>query len=119
MAEWSTEKAGFWDTAIRGSNALRGALVRAFVAEANTLLGLTTITFFADVEKFFDSLDPYQLLSRLADLELPALMLLLQVLCPLLPSLVLLPLLVLLLSAAAAALCNCCGSRCCCCSLIC
>eukprot|EP00972_Heterocapsa_arctica_P009139 1345154-Heterocapsa_arctica.AAC.1 len=44
-----TEKAGFWDTAIKRSSALRAAVFRAFKDELATECGLVTATILWDL----------------------------------------------------------------------
>ena len=55
-AEWEAEhsRTAFWDRAIRGSQALRGALVREFRAELASLLGASCSEILWDIEKFYD-----------------------------------------------------------------
>eukprot|EP00972_Heterocapsa_arctica_P045952 6780109-Heterocapsa_arctica.AAC.1 len=46
---WEREKAGFWDTAIKGSSALEAAVLRAFKDELATECGLVTATILWDL----------------------------------------------------------------------
>ena len=55
VAEWEDGFVGHWDTAVRGSSALRAAVARAFAAEYAVALGATAATVYWDIEKFYDS----------------------------------------------------------------
>ena len=54
---WEAEKAGFWDTAIKGSSALKAAAWRAFKDELATESGMVTATVLWDLTKFHDTID--------------------------------------------------------------
>ena len=57
---WLGERSEVWDTAVRGSSALRAAMLRAFRDEAvaeHQLKSLTTASICWDIEAFYDSLD--------------------------------------------------------------
>eukprot|EP00959_Pyramimonas_sp_CCMP1952_P335313 7021173-Pyramimonas_sp.AAC.1 len=66
MGIWSRARAGatdqrsaqqshFWDTAARGSSALRAALVRAVIDETAGELGFQFAMMLLDLEKFYDN----------------------------------------------------------------
>eukprot|EP00975_Prorocentrum_lima_P015192 3221432-Prorocentrum_lima.AAC.1 len=61
MIEWEAEWAGFWDTAVRGSSALRAALVRRLAWEVAVAGGKDVVQVFFDAEKFYDNIDPQKL----------------------------------------------------------
>ena len=63
MQEWCEQKAGFWDSAVKGSSALRSALMANFMDETSVILGMHNATLYWDMEKFYDSVD----LSKLID----------------------------------------------------
>ncbi|CAK0817692.1 unnamed protein product, partial [Prorocentrum cordatum] len=57
-----------WDTAIKGSSALRAALYRATLDETAQGMGIHHASLYADIAKFFDSLDLAWLIERAVDL---------------------------------------------------
>eukprot|EP00959_Pyramimonas_sp_CCMP1952_P149418 3126618-Pyramimonas_sp.AAC.1 len=54
-AEWSDGLSAFWDTAIRGSSALRAAMMRSLMDEAAATRDFATATVLLDIAKFYDS----------------------------------------------------------------
>ena len=56
IAEWDEEKAGFWDTAIRGSSCLRAALARALRMEVAVAQGFAAAGILWDIAAFYDSI---------------------------------------------------------------
>ena len=71
LASWDARRAGFWDTAIAGSSALKAALWRALGDETAGWMHLCCGTLYLDIEKFFDILDPRKLLVLLQSLDFP------------------------------------------------
>ena len=65
---WSVSMGPFWDTAIRGSSALRQALVRTLLDESAQAFGHSAITALIDVQKFYDSIR-HEALIKLAIAE--------------------------------------------------
>ncbi|CAK0881441.1 unnamed protein product, partial [Prorocentrum cordatum] len=61
--EWSEALEQHWDTAIRGSNALRAALCRSVLDERTVTMSFCAIEALVDLEKFFDSIDLIALLE--------------------------------------------------------
>ena len=55
--EWDAREHGFWDTAIKGSSALRAGLVRRLLDETCFSLGASTVSVFYDIRKFHDSVN--------------------------------------------------------------
>jgi len=55
--QWSRSLGEFWDTAIKGSSALRAALMRALLDESAAAFGISHATLLMDVEKFYDSVN--------------------------------------------------------------
>ena len=80
LGTWDRARAGFWDTALAGHSALRAAAWRALGDETMAWLGGSTATVWLDVAKFFDSLDPERLISKLVDLQFPPFVLYMQLL---------------------------------------
>ncbi len=66
VIEWNRHHAGFWDTALEGSDALRGAVARNLLCEAATLTSKVAVQNLWDMSKFYDSID----WSRLAEVAL-------------------------------------------------
>ena len=71
MAAWTEKKAGFWDTAVKGSSALKTALMREFWNEVCLEKGLEAAELLLDMEKFFDTLKPEILAPRAIELGYP------------------------------------------------
>ena len=65
---WEEERAGFWDTAIKGSSALRAAVWRAFKDELATEGGLVAATVLWDLTKFYDTIDLLRLVVSGVDM---------------------------------------------------
>ena len=85
LGEWDYKRAGFWDSALAGHSALRAAAWRSLSDETMAWFGGTSATVWLDVAKFYDSLDPGLLISKLVDLEFPPCVLFMQLLlhwCP-------------------------------------
>lgn len=73
-------RAGFWDSALAGQSALRAAAWRALGDETIAWLGGSVVAAWLDVRKFFDSLDPCELVEKLTALEFPPVVLYMQLL---------------------------------------
>ena len=58
VAKWEEAKAGFWDSAIKGSDALRTAISRAVKNEVCIELGKPAVQICWDMEKFYDTIEP-------------------------------------------------------------
>jgi len=54
--EWCQRMAQKWDTAVKGSSALRAALFRAVQDEIAFCSGMAVVAFYADIEKFYDNI---------------------------------------------------------------
>ena len=83
ISEWESDhsKAAFWDTAIRGSQALRTALLREFQGELATLLAAPCAELLWDIRKFYDSIVPQFLAALSIPLQYPAVELYLGMAC--------------------------------------
>ncbi|CAK0883367.1 unnamed protein product, partial [Prorocentrum cordatum] len=57
VESWTQQLEDHWDTALRGSSALRAALLRATLDETGHSMGIAHAELFADMEQFYDSLD--------------------------------------------------------------
>ena len=57
VTTWDDNNAGFWDDAVKGSSALRAALIRSFHNEIALALGLETATVYFDIDNCYDSID--------------------------------------------------------------
>ena len=71
-AGWCDEQAGFWDQAIKGSNALQVAVQRLFWDESAEILGFVHGSLLWDFAEFYDSLDPVHALRCALQLRFPA-----------------------------------------------
>ena len=71
IEEWSSGLEQFWDTAIKGSSALRSALLRSLLDETAVLAGVQVATLLLDIEKFYDSLSLVILIRIAADVGFP------------------------------------------------
>ena len=72
IESWSQGAVTFWDDAIKGSSALRAALRRRFDAEVNSRCGWHGCHVLYDMEKFYPSLCPVQLINTANELQLDA-----------------------------------------------
>eukprot|EP00959_Pyramimonas_sp_CCMP1952_P157972 3303239-Pyramimonas_sp.AAC.1 len=54
-SQWSDGLSAFWDTAIRGSSALRAAMLRSLMDEASATFRVSSATVL-DIAKFYDSI---------------------------------------------------------------
>ena len=77
IGEWEDGLSSFWDQAIRGSSALRAAIHRSYALEVHGILGVSSAIGFIDIEKFYDSLDPFILVEDVLSIGFPAISLLL------------------------------------------
>ena len=57
VERWSRDLEGNWDTALKGSSALRAALLRATLNEMAAHLGIAHASLYADISKFYDAVD--------------------------------------------------------------
>ncbi|CAK0907670.1 unnamed protein product [Prorocentrum cordatum] len=73
VATWSKAAAGFWDTAVAGSSALRVAMHRLTRAEAATEMGFHAAGVFYDAANFYDNIGLDQLIEKASDLQCPLL----------------------------------------------
>ena len=71
LAEWEEARAGFWDTAVKGSSALQAGLRRALLDETSVALGEAAVTFLWDMAKFYDSIDLSRLLLWAERMDYP------------------------------------------------
>eukprot|EP00959_Pyramimonas_sp_CCMP1952_P341498 7153725-Pyramimonas_sp.AAC.1 len=58
VESWTQQREDHWGTALRGSSALRAALLSATLDETGHAMGIAHAGLFADMEQFYDSLDP-------------------------------------------------------------
>jgi hypothetical protein len=58
VAKWEEAKAGFWDAAVKGSEALRTAIGRAVKNEVCVELNKPAVQICWDMEKFYDTIEP-------------------------------------------------------------
>ena len=58
VAKWEDAKAGFWDSAVKGSEALRTAIAREVKNEVCVELGKPAVQICWDMEKFYDTIEP-------------------------------------------------------------
>eukprot|EP00959_Pyramimonas_sp_CCMP1952_P067612 1411356-Pyramimonas_sp.AAC.1 len=68
---WTQQLEDHWDTALRGSSALRAAPLRATLDETGQAMGIARAELFADMEQFYDSLDLGWLINAGIRLESP------------------------------------------------
>ncbi|CAK0897893.1 unnamed protein product, partial [Prorocentrum cordatum] len=73
VATWSKAAAGFWDTAVAGSSALRVAMHRLMRAEAATEMGFHAAGVFYDAANFYDNIGLDQLIEKASALQYPLL----------------------------------------------
>ena len=66
---------GKWDTAIRGSSALRAAILSLFVDELASYNKMLVTRILWDMEKFYDTISIILLISRARGLGFPMLLL--------------------------------------------
>ena len=71
VADWDVAAAGHWDTAIRGSSALRAAVWRSLLIDAYSLQGLHTCTVLWDLEAFYETILLSKLVPRCEALGYP------------------------------------------------
>ena len=71
IQRWEDDTQGFWDKAIRGSSALRAAVLREFAHELGACLGTTSATLQLDLEKIFDTINVATLVTKALALQFP------------------------------------------------
>ena len=64
---WDSKRAGFWDSAIRGSSALRAAMLRAFRCEMAVRAGLDATALLWDLSAFYEMIQWVPLLEVALD----------------------------------------------------
>ena len=69
--DWFANPAGFWDTALWCSSALRAGIQRMLMNETNQLLQHRFAMFCWDLEKFYDSICFHWLLTSMVSLTFP------------------------------------------------
>ena len=72
MRSWEILRKGPWDAAVRGSSALRAAVLTAFGDEMAHYTGQEVAKILWDMEKFYDSLDICKLIDRANYLGYPS-----------------------------------------------
>ena len=77
IMEWDEKAAGHWDTAVRGSSALRAQIARSLDLELADFEELFIIHFLWDLRKFYDSVRIAKLIARLQALGYPPFLLIL------------------------------------------
>ena len=65
LSEWDDKAAGFWDTAVKGSSALKAHLARALELEVAAIEGKKSLLFLWDLRKFYDSIRLSKLVKEL------------------------------------------------------
>jgi hypothetical protein len=76
MVEYDTNKAGFWDAAVRGNHCLQVALCRALKIDIAKCMDLHMAVFLFDLAKFFDSVRLSHLITACIDRDFPAIIML-------------------------------------------
>eukprot|EP00959_Pyramimonas_sp_CCMP1952_P036781 769510-Pyramimonas_sp.AAC.1 len=71
IVTWERSKAGFWDSAVKGSSPLRAAVLRQLKAETCGLLNISWVQLLWDAEKFYDLIQGEQLAVLAGNLEYP------------------------------------------------
>ena len=69
--DWCSATAGFWDTAVRGSSALRAGIQRMLMNETNQWLQYRFAVVCWDLEKFYDSICLHRLITSMVALSFP------------------------------------------------
>ena len=69
--DWCANRAGFWETALRGSSALRAGIQRMLMNEPNQLLQYRFAMVCWDLKKFYDSICLHRLLTSMVSLSFP------------------------------------------------
>ena len=64
IQEWDSLNSGPWDAAVKGSSALRAAVLSQFQDEIHTLNGGEVATILWDMAKFYDSIPIHRLVER-------------------------------------------------------
>jgi hypothetical protein len=72
ISKWEDEHAGHWDQAVRGSSALRAAILREVRNDLARWAGMHVATILWDCAKFFDSLEPWLIGPTAIRLGFPA-----------------------------------------------
>ena len=68
---WEQAWAGPWDAAVKGSSALRAAILGMLQDEVAVYRGRNTLTTLWDEEKFYDNIDILQLINKSKEVEYP------------------------------------------------
>ena len=69
--DWCSNRAGFWDTALRGRSALRAGIQRMLMNETDQLLQYRFAMVCRDLEKFYDSICLHWLLTSMVSMSFP------------------------------------------------
>jgi len=69
--QWEADKIKWWDTAVKGSDALQRGLRRLLKAEVCSVLDFPQATLLWDAEKFFDTISPEQVAAAGLQLGYP------------------------------------------------
>ena len=69
--DWCSARAGFWDTAVRGSSALRAGIQRMLMNETNQWLQYRFAMVCWDLGKFYDSICLQRLITSIIALSFP------------------------------------------------
>ena len=70
MREWEADNKGPWDAAVRGSSALRAAILTAFADEMGTYSGLEVAKVLWDLEKFYDTINSHKAGSQMRRMQI-------------------------------------------------
>ena len=71
IVEWEQQHQGPWDAAIKGSSALRAAVIGALYDEVASLNHENVATILWDMEKFYDNIDLVKLTEQAVEVEYP------------------------------------------------
>ena len=71
VSSWESERAGFWDAAVKTSTPLKAALIRELLNEVSVNLKLSVAEILWDMEKFYDCLDPAVMAKLALRLQYP------------------------------------------------
>ena len=71
LSEWADAAACFWDTAVKGSSALKAKVARALELEVAAIEGKWSLLFLWDLRKFYDSIRLSKLIKELIKKDFP------------------------------------------------
>ena len=71
VSSWESERAGFWDAAVKNSTPLKAALIRELLNEVSINLKLSVAEILWDMEKFYDNINIPKLLQQALVMNFP------------------------------------------------